>query len=105
MFNQEIRVFGLRRSCQHGIINWMLAQKPLKDNTVFLNNQIWDGKPLAREETGFLVQNYEDGDLSVLANQTQSSRNARTGKSVLVVRDAANFFASRVAWKHRSVLT
>lgn len=115
---KEIRIYGLRRSGNHGIIRWLLGH--MTDNFIFLNNvklninpfrsRYYDFKEsyLWREVLGdftdkkCLVYSYEDHDLSRINHKFINKWKAlHTGLSkevydILILRDPFNMYASRM---------
>jgi hypothetical protein len=114
----EIRMFGLRRSGNHAIANWILEQA--QGNSVFLNNVKLNKNPfiyryvdypdkkLKREIWGdfshksCLMYSFEDVDLRAIDKKYYKEKKQwHTGRSkkqfdVLVLRDPFNMYASRL---------
>lgn len=115
---KELRVIGLRRTGNHGIMNWIKYQH---DDKVFHLNNIkalknpyrqrysWDKKDFWRQEAlgnftkkSFLIYSYEDYSLEQITNPDfEKKHDLYFGKSgtrydVLILRDPFNFIASRL---------
>ncbi|MDJ0845042.1 hypothetical protein [Crocosphaera sp.] len=117
LIGKSIRVIGMRRSGNHAIINWLLAQVP-KD-TIFLNDlqsglrQLRQGKNTTffknlrkiLEQNSFqdtLIHSYEDIALSSLSNPYYNLMRliyfgkAQQNIDILILRDPYNTIASRI---------
>lgn len=114
---KEVRIFGLRRSGNHGIINWIVRQS--SGRVVFLNNAKINMNPfrsryidfkephIRREAWGnlskkdLLIISYEDYSLSNLYQKRYQNKVLETGLSknifnVIILRDPFNMYASRL---------
>lgn len=100
----EYIVYGLRRSGNHAIINWILPQ--VKGDFSYYNdvwpNAPYKGKPKQRRGNGSKVDtsiiSFEDYNLqifkSLLRNRSQPKVQKRT--TILIIRDPFNWYASRL---------
>ena len=111
----EIRVFGLKRSGNHAIINWILGMIP--NNCVFINNLSGFKDPLKQKIDGRIINrnlkkedsilyNYEDFNIAQLKNKPLLPNNCilrtqlhRKKFNVMILRDPYNMFASRLKTK------
>lgn len=105
MLEKELRVIAVKRSGQHGIINWLLAQKPLCGNTVFLNNETLGAPTPCMGAEEILLSSYEDTDISTEDEELRLQTEAKELFYVLVMRDPFNLFASRLVWPWGKVVS
>jgi hypothetical protein len=101
---KEIRFFGMMRSGQHAIINWLLGQLP---QHTFVNDPLYPtqtfGAKLSKPEDLFLAYNVEDRFIDQGIKECEAKicdhSEERDGNiiNVLILRDPFNMFASRYA--------
>lgn len=110
--NKEIHFFGLRRSGNHAIINWLVRNSTLQ-SSVHINN-VYDlnrtppkviSPPLVQsqisDETNLLILSYEDVPLASipyipLFTSTNNYLKDSERINVFLLREAKNFIASRM---------
>jgi hypothetical protein len=131
----SFRIYALRRSGHHAILNWIRAHIPGRH--CLLNDCIPGKNPLAscsrgnsvisaptgehyrllwrleqsgwRAKKGTLLYNYEDTDFSqyqpnAALEQSQLGKSG-SAKSILILRDPFNQFASKLRWARGDILT
>ena len=103
-FISEIRFVGMRRGGQHGVINWLRAQKPLCNGACVQHNLILSqgASPFANSAESpylHLFRTYEDLVLEQLCGKELSVSVADRLHYVLLVRDPFNQVASKIHWK------
>jgi len=111
----DVRVVGLRRSGNHAVIGWILAQHP--GRALFLNEalpgvsphrtrqRLWQWqRPRQPGAAGLLLYSYEDQSLLAVdfprtPHRERYAGPARARRDLLLLRDPFNFIASRLRWE------
>lgn len=104
---KELIVFGLRRTGNHAIINWILPQ--IKGDYVYYND-VWPdgpykGNPKMRQGQNVKVDasliSFEDYNLHIFRKLFEKHKHPKVVKSIkiLIVRDPFNWYASRLKSK------
>lgn len=100
---QEILIYGLRRTGNHAITNWILGQ--LNGKVIYLND-VWPNDPykgLESKDTfdngvlDFSVVSFEDYNLQILKKiRPKNSIRIDNSMKILILRDPFNLYASRL---------
>jgi len=105
MFRKEIRLIGLKRCGKHALINWMLDQRPFRNNTFHTKSKIKKNAivpfTVNLEQMGSaenVVCTYEDVHMPLLGGKRLLNSKASELVYLLLLRDPFNCFASRLVW-------